>query len=220
MKSRYSQYYQKKYGGKNFLRRNKVDIRQVSSEKESLEWTAAYVQMNCVAANICLHPTQYPWGTGNLFFNPSRPSGKSLRDFSGKARNKLLHSHTEDLPLDWKVGEEGFILPDSYVSVNYVESLFQTPKRMEFFFRNSSKAKLRMEMAGENMAAFRDQVILSALPDMYRTLFQKQKFGELSTEEKVELFRQLRFRFSSNVNQIARVTGMTYEAVAKMMDGV
>ena len=35
---------------------------------EALERAIAYVQMNCVAANICSHPIQYPWGSGSAFF--------------------------------------------------------------------------------------------------------------------------------------------------------
>ena len=68
-KGRYSLYMHRKYGVKEFLRRNKLDIKEISKEEaEALERVFAYVQMNCVAANICLYPSQYPWGTGNAFF--------------------------------------------------------------------------------------------------------------------------------------------------------
>lgn len=48
----YSAYYQRKYGGKDFLRRLKVDIRPVYSDDESLQKAIAYVHMNPVAANL------------------------------------------------------------------------------------------------------------------------------------------------------------------------
>lgn len=35
-----------------------------------------------------------------------------------------------------------------------------------------------------------------------------------------ECVRQIRFRFSSHVNQIARVCDLSYEEVARMMDSV
>ena len=71
IKSRYSQYLYRKYGIRELLRRNHVDVREIKAEtdEEALERAIAYVQMNCVEARICAHPSQYPWGTGNVFFS-------------------------------------------------------------------------------------------------------------------------------------------------------
>lgn len=220
LKARYSKYLHNKYGQKEFLRRNGLDIREVSAEDESLERAIAYVQMNCVAANICSHPSQYPWGTGNVFFNPSRSTGKSLGSLSKRSRIKLLHSETDLIQPNWIVGEAGYILPESYVNIKYVESIFRTPKRMNYFLTNSSKARQRIETSEESLPAFRDQTILGALPDLYRSLFQKQRFEDLSPEQQLEALRQIRFRFCANVNQIARVTGLSYEEAAKLLDGI
>ena len=131
IKSRYSKYLNHKYGTAEFLRRNKVTIEEVSTLNEELEKAIAYTQMNCVAANICSHPSQYPWGTGPLFFNASKRTGRRLG-----------------------------------------------------------------------------------------SLFGKQRFEDLLPEEQTESLRQIQRRFCSNVHQIARVTGLTYEAAARMMDSV
>ena len=96
-KRRYAQHVRKKYGVKEFLRGNGVDIRPLDGTEESQEWGIAYVQMNCVAANICLSPTNYPWGTGNAFFKVGRTQGRRLDSFSGRARMRLLHSRSRDI---------------------------------------------------------------------------------------------------------------------------
>lgn len=83
-KKRYSVYYQAKYGGRELLRRNKVDVKAIPDEDEAQEKAIAYVQMNSVGANICSYPTQYPWGSGNEFFSQALPSGK--RVLSGNCR--------------------------------------------------------------------------------------------------------------------------------------
>ena len=220
LKSRHSRYLHNKYGTFEFLRRNGCEIKEVSSFEEGLEKAVAYSQMNSVAANICSHPSQYPWGTGPLFFSASKRTGKRLGDLTKRAKIRLFHSCDVNLPADWLVGEEGYILPESYVDIQFVESLYRTPKRMNYFYVNSSKAKRKMDSSDDNRPAFKDQVILAALPDLYRSLFQKQRFEELSTVEKTESLRQIRFRFCSNVHQIARVTGLTYEAAARMLDCV
>ena len=216
-KRRYSQYYRKKYGIAKFLKENGVKTDRIPSGNEEPEKAIAYVQMNSVAANICSHPTQYPWGTGNLFFNATRPKGVRVDSLSERERMKLLHSKVT-VPGHWLVGEDGYILPSSYVDIVLVEKYFRTPKRMDYFLRNSSKAKRRMESAPESAPSFTDQVVLAAVPDLCRTLFHKYTFRELTPAERTEILRQLRFRFSTDIHQLARVTGLTYKETAELLD--
>lgn len=213
----YAAYYQRKYGVNELLRRNGVDIREVQAEDESLERAIAYVLMNCVAANICLEPSGYPWGTGSLLFNENRASGSRLGEFSGRAQIRLLRSNVK-LPQDYLFSRDGYVLPQSYVNIRGVEALFRTPKRLLFFLRSSSKAKLRLE--GHAAPSFRDQIIHSACEDLCHALFRVNHIGDLSEEQKAELLRQLGRRFSADINQLCRVTGIPYADAARMMDGV
>ena len=220
-KMRYARYLQRKYGLQEFLRRNGVDLKEIADgdNQEALERVIAYVQMNSVAANICSHPSQYPWGSGGAFFNASPVRGSRLGDMSVRARRHILHCAI-DLPADWLLSEEGYILPASYLNVKYVEELFRTPRRMNYFLASSSKAKNRLSSGETELPSFRDQTILSVLPDLCRALFGKASFSALTVPEQIEMLRQLRFRFSSNINQLARVTGLSYDAAARLLDSV
>ena len=217
-KKRYSLYYESKYGVQELLRRNKVDVRIVPYNDDSLERAIAYVMMNSVAANICSHPSQYPWGSGNYIFNQSLPTGNLLGDFSKRAVKRMLHSDFICLPEDWRINSQGYINPQEYVNVSAVETIFRSPKRMNYFFNSSSKAKKRMETGEDNLPSFNDQTILNVLPDLCKSLFQKTSFKMLQEGEQTELARQLRFRFSSDANQIARVCGLTYDQAARLLD--
>ena len=220
IKHRYSLYYRRKYGAKEFLRRNEVHVDRISSENEEPEKAIAYTQMNCVAANICAHPSQYPWGTGNTFFNPTTKTGKRVGDLSARARKRLLHTDEEEsIPSGWRINDAGFIPPLDYVDINRVEAIFRTPKRMNFFLYNSSKAKKRLS-SDDNLPAFKDQSILAVLPDLCRSLFQKSSFDQLPPGEQVEFARQIQFRFSADVHQIARVCGISYADAAQLLDRV
>lgn len=128
---------------------------------------------------------------------------------------RLLHSE-QKLPPDWIVGEEGYILPESYVNVERVESLFRTPKRMNYYLQNSSKAKRRL--AAAECPSFRDQLVLSAIHDLCHSLFRKSSLETMDWKERAELIKQLRYRFSSDPQQLARVTGLSYETVTAMLD--
>lgn len=221
-KGRYSKYLWGKYKTQEFLRRNGLHIKEISEEEvEALERAMAYVQMNCVAANICLYPGQYPWGTGSTFFKADGPEAacRRLGDISGRERKRLLHSRMAlRLPDNWLLSNAGFVLPESYVDVTHVESIFRSPKRMQYFLNSSSKARKRLEAEDENLPAFRDQVILGALPDLLQSLFQKPAFISLSAIEQAETLRQIRFRFSAGVHQAARVCGISYADAARLLD--
>lgn len=218
LKQRYSLYLSKKYGERDFLRRNHVDYKLIPSDDDALEWAIAYVQMNCVAANICSHPSQYPWGTGNVFFNASKSMGRSIGSMSGRECKRLLHTSSNNLPEEWVVSDDGYILPENYVAVKTVESCYRHAKRMNYFLRNSSKARRRMDTADDKLPSFRDQTILAALPDLCQSMFGKEAFGVLTPSEQIEFVHQVRFRFSANVNQVARVCGISYEQAARLMD--
>lgn len=212
----YASYFYRKYGVNELLRRNGVDIREVNDSDESLERAIAYVLMNSVAANICFEPSGYPWGTGNVFFNDNPFPGRCLKGFSGRAQMRMLKSNVM-LPGDYRIGSGGYILPESYVQVKGVEALFRTPKRLGYFLRTSSKARQRLE--GGVAPSFRDQNILSASEDLCHSLFRVNRISDLGVEQKTELLRQLGRRFSADLNQICRVTGIPYEEAARMLDG-
>ena len=137
---------------------------------------------------------------------------------SDRARQKALHSNFTKLPEHWILGDDGYILPCCYVDVKAVEQLFRTPKRMQYFLHCSSKARKRLE--NTCLPAFRDQVILVAIPDLCQSLFQKDSFSALTEEEQSEFLRQLRYRFSADIKQLARVCGLTYADAARIIEGV
>ena len=213
----YSMYYRKKYGTSELLRGNSLDVQEVDNLEEALAKVLAYVIDNPVAANICAHPCQYRWGTGNIYFNSSVNSARTAGDLSRRESIRLFHSAYSSIPEYWRIDNEGVILPVNYVDVKLVEKVFKTPARMNYFIRNSSKAKNRFE-SGNNITSFKDQTILNCVQDICWSLFQKPSFKELNDNEKPEFARQLRFRFNSDANQIARVCGISYSDAARLLD--
>ena len=217
-KNHYSRYYSNKYGIKELLRRNGVDIRPIPLENESLERAIAYVQANPVAANICMNAADYPWGSGNCFFRPSPLTGTPIASLSKRKQYALLHSR-QAIPAGLIIGAEGYIDPRSYVNIPRVESLFRTPKRMSFFLLNSSKAKRRLENDSD-IPAFRDQVVSSAMGDLCTTLFGTPSFTTLSEQGQAEILKQVKYRFSSNIHQLSRVSGKAYEEVCHLLESI
>ena len=93
-----------------------------------------------------------------------------------------------------------------------------TPKSMNYYLNNSSKAKALHNAPDSTGPVFKDQTIIPVVADLCQTLYRKTSVKELEQIQQAEILRQLRFRFSSNVNQMARVTGLPYETVVKLLE--
>ena len=216
-KRRYSKYYRSKYSVSEFLRGNGVDIQSIQLDGESLERAIAYVQMNSVAANICANASQYRWGTGPVFFNPEFSAGASLDSLSRRKQIAILHSN-EVPPKELLLAPGGYVNPASFVSVRFVEQLFRTASRYNYFLQRSSKARVRLQDGPA--PSFRDQNILTVLPDLCQSLFRKSRTKDLSREQTAELLRQMKFRFSADLAQLSRVLGLSYEEAAGLLDSI
>ena len=216
LKRRYSEYLNRRYGTDDFLRLIKVDVQKVSLEDESLERAVAYPLMNCVAANICLAASDYPWSSAGAYFKVTTAKSGRIGDLSLSARRKILHSKAV-IPDDTLICEDGYIPPEAFIPVKFVESIFRTPKRLNYFLMNSSKAKQRLAKE-DGLPSFADNVVIAAAADLCRTLFRKTKVEDLNEEEKTELVKQVRRRFSADAHQISRVLSLPYSEVTRMME--
>jgi len=211
----YGFYFCRKYGVSNYLRKLGVRYDRLRIEDESLERAIAYVQMNCVAANICSSHVQYPWGTGPVFFNAAPINGQKISNLSKRAQWRVLRSRVQ-IPDSYVLNDEGYIQPESYIKKEFVETLFRGPGRYNYFLSNSSKARKRLE--GSAAPSFRDQVILSSTQDLCRSLFRTDDISSLRWEQKAELMQQIHRRLNSDINQLCRVSGIPYAELAKMLE--
>lgn len=218
LKKQYSFYFQRKYGEPKLLKKTDEVFQQLDPYEESIERAIAYVHMNSVVANICARPEDYIWGSGNCFFKTAPVNGCPLKSFSQRKRFQMIRSRV-DLPLNYVV-ENGFIRPESYINVEFVQKKYGSPRRMNYFLCNSSKAKKKLETDDVNKPAFRDQIIKAAIPDLCRTLFETDSLTDLDSGQLQEMLRQLQYRFSSGIKQLARVTGMTVPKVLSYLDKV
>lgn len=214
LKQIYSRYYRFKYSSKEFLRNNKVDLKELSIGDDSFERAVAYVQMNPVAANVCASHIMYPWGTGNLLFCNAKASlqGTKVKDLSKRRLLQITHSKVV-FPPNYILDERGYISPASYVQFKFVESVFRTPKRLNYFLNSSSKAR-----QNSTLPTFSDQSVVSAIKDLCNSVYGGANLLDLPFEKRSDLLKQIRYRFSSDSKQLSRVTGLSPENVQKALD--
>lgn len=219
LKKRYSMYYENRHHIKEFLRNNSINIKPIFRNDLSLQRAIAYVQMNCIGANICSHPSQYCWGTGNTFFSSGPSTSVPLGSLSFRKQYSILHSN-EKLPQSFILSDTGYILPESYVDIKFVESLFLRPQRYNYFLYTSSKAKIKQEQAESGVPTFDDQVIKPAVRNLCKSLYNASSVEILTDEQKTEILKQLQRRFSAGQKQLARVTGLSLSLVSCLLDTI
>lgn len=216
-KLKYGLYFWRRYGVKEHLRENSVHIQAVDTGEESLERAIAYVQMNPVAAGICQHASLYSWGTGAVFFNQTQPRGTPLHTLS--KREQIACFHCKDpVPGHYLLGEDRYILLSSYVNVGFVETLFRSSKRYNYFLATSSKARARLEK--DAAPAFQDKNVLAGAIDLCRSLYGVSSFDELSDSQFVEILRQMKFRFGTGLEQLVRITGRSSQDLSVKLDSM
>ncbi len=219
-KSHYLKYLHGRYKTNDALKKKQVDIREISIGNEYMERAIAYTHMNCVAAKICFSSYEYRWGSGGCFFNQRKPRGRMTKTFSKRSIWKMMHSRAQ-IPGEWLVGDDAYILPESYVDIDFVENrVYRSPARYLYFLNSSSKAKKRLENDPGGIMNFSDEMMVMAVKEMCRSLFQKKGFTELGPEQKVEVIYQMRTRFKCDPRQIARLTSVPSEQVIQILDSL
>ena len=213
-KKLYGTHFRNKYGEKRFFRRNGVVIEEIQTGDSALETVIAYIVMNSVAARICAAANGYRFGSGSCYFNDNKETGCAIGSLSGRKRMTILKSKTP-VPEKWIIGSGGYVLPESFIPVEFVEKLFKTPARYNYFLRMSSKARKAADKSGPS---FRDQVMIESLKDLCYSLFGKPGISALDETEKAEAVKQLRWRFGADSHQISRISGISYPIVTEMLN--
>lgn len=215
-KTLYSKYFCRKYKVRRFFRDNGVDIRAINREGEGVETVTAYILMNPVAANISYNAALYPWGSGRCLFSEMPPRGRRVAELSKRERIRLFHSRL-DVNDDWLVAEEGYILPETYVAVKFVESVYHSARRLNYFLQSSSKARAKIEGVETALPTFRDPSLLAFAEDFCTSTFRKQKIQDLDEKQMGHLIYELRRRSGADVGQISRILSISPETVSTIL---
>ena len=75
-----------------------------------------------------------------------------------------------------------------------------------------------MDTKDTEIPLLKDHIIIPVMKEMCRTFFGKDSIKDLLPGQKAEILRQIRYRFSSNVNQLVRVTEIPYEEVTRLLE--
>lgn len=207
-----SVYIRNKYNDTAFLRRIITSCDEVSVKDDGLRRLIAYVLDNPVNAGVNCVALAYPWGSAQCYFSNIPPEAIAIRSFSTRELRRILHSNVI-LPETYLMGEAGYILPQSYVDVQFVENHFARPKSLEYFLSvSASSRKLK-----KDMVMFSDDIVRRAMYELLQNKYGVHSFDDVDSDMQVNLIKELRSHFNASAKQIARITGCNLKAVVKIL---
>ena len=207
-----SVYITNKYHDAAFLRRIVTNCDEVSVKDDGLKRLIAYILDNPVNAGVNRVAFAYHWGSATCYFSNKPDKATSISSLSIRAQRHILHSNVM-LPDTYLLGPEGYILPHSYVDVQFVENHFGRPKSLEYFLSvSASSRKLR-----KDVVMFSDDIIRQAMDELLINKYGVPSFHNLEFDLQVNLIRELRSHFNVSAKQIARLTGFKLKDSVKIL---
>ena len=205
-----SRYVCNKYCVHGLMRSVKTSCSEVDMNPESLMKLISYVLNNPPKAGIDAHPQTYEWGSGCCYFSnfDVNLATKPLSDLSVRESCRVLKSQVK-LPGDMRLSPYGYISPFSYIKAGFVESLFRTPKSMQFYLSTSN----RTESNNEGPIVFSDTFVIQGLNELLNKKYESLKVNELTDELRKRVMFELKKRFNCPPKQLARVLGVSLQTI-------
>ncbi len=187
-------------------------------DAEYLLTAIGYVLRNPLAAGLKLMPGEYRWSSAHLYFaerSRREEKGRRLSELTARERRVLLKSR-QDLPENYRISEEGFILPSSYVQYKVVERMFSSPRQLLFHLSRNKDIDVELETGIVAKTRYRDEELLASLQVMCAEKFRGRKFASLKIEDRLLLANDLRRKYGASTKQVARVTALSGDILASL----
>ena len=166
----------------------------------------AYINRNGFLVDLWETPFTYPWGANSFYFNKYTGIFKRtfLKDISVRAKRKIFHTHECSFPENYYMIWD-YVSPECYCSIKKGERLFQNAH--DYFQLISRQVESFADIArtlGDKLF-YTDEQLNDASIDIAKKLFDTAKLTTLDKSQKLEMAKQLRFRYNASVSQIRRI---------------
>ena len=135
---------------------------------------------------------------------------------SERKRFRLLKSRVP-VPDTYMVDDRGMILPECYMDPSTVERIFRHPARLMMSLARKIENDVEVRSGIADDVSMTDQEVLTQMIELIKVEFRKDSISQLSMEQRVKLCLMLKRNFKAGVKQIARVTRLDPELVAKVI---
>lgn len=200
-----------------------ISMDPITEERELLN-KIIYVYRNGIAAGFPFAPWEYEWGPGNIYFiDHSLPgsAGRPLSELSFNKQYALFHSRVK-LPQEWRVNDEGMILPHSFVDWKRVENEFKkVTSFLAFLYQKSDlEARYDNECRRKVMSRFSIKELRKEADELCSAVYG-HGIVKANAEERLYVAKELwRRRRTYEKSYLARATLVPKEVIYEYVDVV
>lgn len=175
----------------------------------------AYVNRNGYLVDRNSTPFSYKWGANRYFFSPLNeyePLLKSpLSDISINSKRGIFHTHFNDFPENYYL-IEGYISPLCYVGIEEAESIFKSAHH--YYSLVSRQVEMFSSISNQigDMIVYTDEELTSVLYSICRSRYGCKPF-DIDKNAKIELAKELHFKYNASNQQIRRVMRLDIDVV-------
>lgn len=205
-----------KWGMKEYVRGLKSQIIPIDNLENLLD-TIGYIDRNPVVAGFDRLPSEYQWGSARLMFTDACKEMDGnvaclLGNLPLRKKWKLLGTRIP-LPDNWMVDDSGMILPQCFMDISKVESLFKTPNRYMYFLSRKIEGKIDNLIAGSASTFIPDKFLRPIVGKLAWEMFGISEVNTLKIASRMVLARKLRYEYAASVKQISRMLYLNSEVL-------
>jgi hypothetical protein len=175
----------------------------------------AYVNRNGYLVDRNTTPFSYKWGANRYFFSPLNEYETLLKsplsDISINAKRKIFHTHFNGFPENYYL-IEGYISPLCYVGIEEAESIFKSAHH--YYSLVSRQVEMFSSISNQvgDMIVYTDEELSSVLYSICKARYGCKPF-DIEKNAKIELAKELHFKYNASNQQIRRVMRLDIDVV-------
>lgn len=216
IKKMYGMWFQRRYGESAILRR--TDICAILLDSDWYVRNAlAYIPRNALDNDCDIQA--YRWTGFRAMFCKEPPIGemRAVSELTKRERERIFHTGDDLKGVPWLIDEREELIPGSFCEYRYLEQAFEEDHA--FFLKT---------LGGQNASEMQNKLIkgprtMQTDGDFFKLATEtsqrwfKTDLATLSQERKIRLVSYLNRTSRTTVPQLARVFGLTREAVAEIL---
>lgn len=216
IKKLYAMWFNRKYGGKATLRG--VDVKAILLDNDWYVRNAlAYIPRNALDNGCSIN--NYRWSGYRAMFAPEdlQPNTRAVASLSKRERESILHTGDNLVDVKWLIDDRGELVPKSFCDHFYLEQAFE--RDPAFFLKtigSQNAAEMQNKLIDSPRVMLPDSEYLKQVDEICLRWFQAE-ISTISFERKARLIPYLFRTTHTTVPQLARVTGLQREMIARII---
>lgn len=200
-----------------------------AGDADTLKRMGSYVLVQPTKDGKRIMPYDYPWSSAPLYFRgekviPVWCVDKNgivqvpvlIRDMSFNDKKKYLKTNLK-LPDNWKVCN-GIILPSNYIDISRFESIYGSHNAFRVFMAKAGVYENSLKTDPVKGVSLSDSEMRDACHAFCRKLFNVNGIRSLNALQRLEVARQLRFRYLVSAKQLARIVHVPLDELERFLE--